>query len=85
MSELIATAPEGPQIDYRILSFETVFIKSGSNKVITLKNKGNKLSEEQRKIIGQLQTGDKFYITSITVSGGKKNNEQIASINIVLI
>lgn len=85
MTEVIAVAPEGPQIAYRILSFETVFIKNGSSKVITLKNQGNRFSEEQRKQIGQLQPGDKFYITSITVSGGKKSNVQIASVNIVLI
>ncbi|WP_300698406.1 GldM family protein [Bacteroides sp.] len=85
MTELVASASEGPQIAYRIQSFETVFIKSGSDKVITLKNQGNKFSEEQRRLINQLQPGDKFYITSITVSGGAKNNEQIASINIVLI
>lgn len=85
MTELVATAAEGPQIAYRIQSFETVFIKAGSDKVITLKNLGNKFSDEQRRLINQLQPGDKFYITSITVSGGTKNNEQITSINIVLI
>lgn len=85
MTELTAINPEGPQVAYRILSFETVFIQSRSENVITLKNQGNKFSDEQRKVISQLQPGDKFYITSITVSGGQKNNEQIASINIVLI
>lgn len=85
MTELAATTSEGPQVAYRILSFETVFIQSGSDKVITLKNQGNKFSDEQRRMISQLQPGDKFYITSITVSGGQKNNEQIASIHIVLI
>ncbi len=85
MTELVAKATEGPQIAYRIQSFETVFIKSGSDKVVTLKNQGNAFSDEQRRMIGQLQPGDKFYITSIIVSGGAKNNEQIASINIVLI
>lgn len=85
MTKLAATTSEGPQVAYRILSFETVFIQAGSDRVITLKNQGNKFSDEQRRMISQLQPGDKFYITSITVSGGQKNNEQIASIHIVLI
>ena len=49
-----------------------------------IKNKGNKFSGEQKKAIEQLQAGDKFYITSITVSGGQKTDEQIGSINVVL-
>ena len=84
MNELVAQANEGPQVKYKVVSFETVFIEAGSNKVITLKNKGNKFSGEQKKAIEQLQAGDKFYITSITVSGGQKTDEQIGSINVVL-
>ena len=84
MNELVAQANEGPQVKYKVVSFETVFIEAGSNKVITLKNKGNKFSGKQKKSIEQLQAGDKFYITSIIVSGGQKTDEQIGSINVVL-
>lgn len=84
MSGLAAQANEGPRVSYEVVSFETVFIGAGSDKVITLQNKGNKFSDEQKKVIGQLQAGDKFYITSITVSGGQKTNEQIGSINVIL-
>ena len=59
MNELVAQANEGPQVKYKVVSFETVFIEA-------------------------LQAGDKFYITSITVSGGQKTDEQIGSINVVL-
>lgn len=84
MSGLAAQANEGPRVSYEVVSFETVFIGAGSDKVITLQNKGNKFSDEQKKVIGQLRAGDKFYITSITVSGGQKTNEQIGSINVIL-
>lgn len=39
MNELVAQANEGPQVKYKVVSFETVFIEAGSNKVITLKTK----------------------------------------------
>lgn len=84
MKGLVARTSDGPQVDYKVVSFETVFIETGSDKVTTLKNEGNKFSAEQKEYIDKLRAGDKFYITSITVSGGQKTNEQIGSINVVI-
>lgn len=82
--EVGAETSEGPAMSFKIVSFETILIKGGSNKVSSARSAGNRISDAQREQISQIERGDKFYITSITViaHGSRK---QIAPINTIII
>lgn len=85
MIQLGARADEGPDVSYTVQSFETVLIKAATNKVTTLRSAGNALSGEQRRQIENLGHDDKFYITSILVSGTGGVKKQIAPINVIIM
>lgn len=85
MTQLGASISDGPKANYEISSFEMVLIKGSSKAVTSIPNTGNKFSARQMELIRQLEKGDKFYITSIVVTGPGNKKKQIASINVVLI
>ena len=85
MTQLGASISDGPKANYEISSFEMVLIKGSSKAVTSIPNTGNKFSARQMELIRQLEKGDKFYITSIVVTGPRNKKKQIASINVVLI
>lgn len=85
MTQLGASISDGPKANYEISSFEMVLIKGSSKAVTSIPNTGNKFSVRQMELIRQLEKGDKFYITSIVVTGPGNKKKQIASINVVLI
>lgn len=82
--EVRAEAAEGPAMNFKVTGFETILIKANSNKISSAHSSGSHISEAQRNQISQIERGDKFYITSITVVGatGKK---QIAPINTIIL
>lgn len=74
-----------PEMDFKILSFETILIKQNGKQLWTAHANGNQFTAEQKKQIGQLEAGDTFYITSIMVAGPDGQKRQTPPINVIVI
>lgn len=76
------TSDDGPKVNFRVISFETVLIKA-NGKISTIHSSGASFSRKQRSQIESIEHNDKFYITSIMVSG-PDGRRQTAPIDVVL-
>lgn len=74
-----------PEMEYKVISFETILIKENGKQISTLQAEGNKLTLEQKMLIAQLEEGDAFYITSIRVEGADGQKRQSNPINVIVI
>lgn len=74
-----------PEMEYKVISFETILIKENGKQISTLQAEGNKLTLEQKMLIAQLEEGDAFYITSILVEGSDGQKRQSNPINVIVI
>lgn len=74
-----------PEMECKVISFETILIKENGKQISTLQAEGNKLTLEQKMLIAQLEEGDAFYITSILVKGADGQKRQSNPINVIVI
>lgn len=81
-SHIGVVSEDGPKVNFRVLSFETVLIKA-NGKITTIHSSGASLSGRQREQIESIEHGDRFYITSIMVSG-PDGRKQAAPIDVVV-
>ena len=70
-------------IDYRVLSFETVFFDSMGNAMPEV-SAGSKFSERQRQAIRRLQRGKRFYITRVKAVGPDGITRDIAPMEVIV-
>lgn len=70
-------------IAFKIISFETVFIRSNGG-IETLRSHGGNFSSNQLERIHNLSSGDKFYVTSIIAADGNGNRREIESLNVIV-
>lgn len=77
MTQLGASISDGPKANYEISSFEMVLIKGSSKAVTSIPNTRNKFSARQMELIRELEKGDKFYITSIVVTGPETKRNRL--------
>lgn len=74
-----------PEMEFDVLSFETILIKGNGKQLWTAHANGKQFTPEQKKQIGQLEEGDAFYITSIMVAGPDGQKRQTPPINVIII
>ena len=74
-----------PEMECKVVSFETILIKENGKQILTSKAGGNQLTLEQKGLIAQLEEGDAFYITSILVEGADGQKRQSNPINVIVI
>ena len=74
-----------PEMECKVISFETILIKENGKQILTSQAEGNKLTLEQKRLIAQLEEGDAFYITSILVEGTDGQKRQSNPINVIVI
>ncbi len=70
-------------IDYRVLSFETVFFDSMGNAMPEV-SAGSQFSERQRQAIRRLQRGKRFYITRVKAVGPDGITRDIAPMEVIV-
>lgn len=70
-------------IDYRVLSFETVFFDSMGNAMPEV-SAGSQFSERQRNAIRRLQRGKRFYITRVKAVGPDGITRDIAPMEVIV-
>ncbi len=64
-SRIEARISEPVDISYRIISFETILIKSAGGQVLSASSDSERFSREQKELLSGAVPGDKIYITSI--------------------
>ncbi len=70
-------------IEFRIISFETVFVKA-NGKIERMNSHGGSFSPAQQAQIKMLNSGDRFYVTSIIVEDNGGNRREIEPLNIII-
>ena len=70
-------------IDYRVLSFETVFFDSMGNAIPELSN-GSHFSERQLTAIRRLQRGKRFYISHVKATGPDGIQRDLAPMEVIV-
>lgn len=58
-------------IDYQVIRFETVLIRSGNKDIMSAASDGPELTDAQKKLLLSAENGDKIYFTGITVRSPK--------------
>lgn len=81
-SHIGVVSDDGPKVNFRVVSFETVLIKA-NGKITTIHASGASLTGRQREQIESIEHGDRFYVTSIMVSG-PDGRKQAAPIDVVV-
>ena len=82
----LTAAYEGDFIDvsFRVVRFHTLFINADKS-VVTLEARGNRFTRQQIQKIQQLRRGEKFYVSSIVVSGPDGREREIEPIEALVI
>lgn len=70
-------------IDYRVLSFETVFFDSMGNAMPEVSD-GNRFSERQRNAIRKLRRNQRFYISRVKATGPDGITRDIAPMEVIV-
>jgi gliding motility-associated protein GldM len=70
-------------IDYKVVSFETVFFDSMGNAIPELSN-GSQFSERQESKIRSLQHGKRFYISHVKATGPDGITRDISPIEVIV-
>ena len=70
-------------IDYKVISFETVFFDSMGNAIPEVSN-GSNFSERQKAAIRRLQHGKRFYITRVKAAGPDGITRDIAPMEVII-
>ena len=70
-------------IDYRVLSFETVFFDSMGNAMPEVSD-GNHFSERQRNAIRKLRRNQRFYISRVKATGPDGITRDIAPMEVIV-
>lgn len=70
-------------IDYKVLSFETVFFDSMGNAIPELSN-GSRFSERQLTAIRRLQRGKRFYISHVKATGPDGIQRDLAPMEVIV-
>ena len=70
-------------IDYRVISFETVFFDQMGNAIPEL-SAGSNFSERQRAAIRRLQHGKRFYISHVKATGPDGIQREISPIEVIV-
>lgn len=83
VSHIGLSVDDGPKVNFRVQSFETVLIKKDGT-ISTVHASGASFSGRQRSQIESMEHGDRFYVTSIMVSG-PGGRTQVAPIEVVVI
>ncbi len=70
-------------IDYKVLSFETVFFDQMGNAIPEI-SAGNSFSERQKAAIRRLQHGKRFYISKVKATGPDGITRDIAPMEVII-
>jgi len=70
-------------IDYKVLSFETVFFDQMGNAIPEVSS-GNSFSERQRTAIRRLQRGKRFYISRVKATGPDGIQRDLAPMEVIV-
>jgi len=70
-------------IDYKVVSFETVFFDSMGNAIPEVSN-GGSFSERQKSAMKRLQRGKRFYISHVKAVGPDGITRDIAPIEVIV-
>lgn len=71
-------------VSFRVVRFHTLFINADKS-VVTLEARGNRFTQQQIQKIQQLRRGEKFYVSSIVVSGPDGREREIEPIEALVI
>ena len=70
-------------IDYKVVSFETVFFDSMGNAIPEVSN-GSQFSERQKTAMRRLQHGKRFYISHVKATGPDGITRDISTIEVIV-
>ena len=70
-------------IDYKVVSFETVFFDQMGNAIPEISS-GSHFSERQKNAIRRLQRGKRFYITKVKATGPDGVTRDISPMEVIV-
>lgn len=72
------------QVNFRVTGFQTIFVNADKS-INALTSHGNKFTPQQIQKIKQMRSGEKFYISSIRVTGPDGREREIEPMDVIII
>lgn len=83
ISEVKLQMTDGVDTKETIAGFDLMLIKNGNKTVQMAHANSNKLTNEMKKILGNVVKGDKLFFTNITLKGNGTPTRQTVSVNVI--
>ena len=83
ISEVKLQMTDGVNTKETIAGFDLMLIKNGNKTVQMAHANSNKLTNEMKKILGNVVKGDKLFFTNITLKGNGTPTRQTVSVNVI--
>lgn len=83
ISEVRLQMTDGVDTKETIAGFDLMLIKNGNKTVQMAHANGSKLTNEMKKILGNVVKGDKLFFTNITLKGNGTPTRQTVSVNVI--
>lgn len=83
ISEVKLQMTDGVDTKETIAGFDLMLIKNGNKTVQMAHANSNKLTNEMKKILGNVVKGDKLFFTNITLKGNGTPTRQTISVNVI--
>lgn len=80
-SRIEAMIKDPVEISYRIISFETILMKSDGETILSAISDGSRFSADQKMQLSSAEPGDKLYITSVLAESPAGGTVQLPPVN----
>ena len=80
-SRIEAVIKDPVEISYRIISFETILMKSDGETILSAISDGSRFSADQKMQLSSAEPGDKLYITSVLAESPAGGTVQLPPVN----